>query len=49
MQVNPNGNHAMPDPGPNAICGDSRYMWNLSIYRDVIAQNIPAYWCTPLI
>ena len=39
----------MPNPGPDALCGDSRYMWNENIFRDVIAQQIGAYWCTPLI
>ena len=28
---------------------DLRYMWNYHIWRDLISQKIPSYWCIPLI
>ena len=31
------------------IASDSRYFWNLRLYRDFIAQNIDVKWFTPLI
>ena len=31
------------------IASDSRYFWNLSLYRDFIAQKVNCKWFTPLI
>lgn len=31
------------------IASDKRYFWNLSLYRDLISQNIDTKWFTPLI
>ena len=31
------------------IAGDDRYFWNLSMYRDFVAQQVNCRWFTPVI
>jgi hypothetical protein len=38
-----------PSPPKSQLAGDMRYMWNQELYRDLVAQELPAYWTTPLI